>query len=52
MGVTYADKPWLSKYEAGVAKEITLPDQTVLDMLDASAKKHPEHTALFLKAKP
>ncbi len=51
MGVTYADKPWLSKYEAGVAKEITLPDQTVLDMLDASAKKHPEHTALFFKGK-
>ncbi|MFO7681668.1 MAG: long-chain fatty acid--CoA ligase [Chloroflexota bacterium] len=49
MGVTYADKPWLNKYEAGVAKEITLPDQTIIDMLEASARKHPEHTALFFK---
>ncbi len=49
MGVTYADKPWLNKYEAGVAKEITLPDQTIVDMLEASARKHPEHTALFFK---
>ncbi|MBE2221811.1 MAG: long-chain fatty acid--CoA ligase [Anaerolineae bacterium] len=49
MSITYADKPWLKHYEDGVAKTITLPDNTIIDMLDESAKKHPNHIALFFK---
>ena len=49
MSITYADKPWIKHYEDGVAGTITLPDKTVLDMLDESAKKHPDHTAVFFK---
>lgn len=49
MSITYADKPWLKHYEEGVAKTIALPDKTILDMLDDSAKKYPDHTAIFFK---
>ena len=49
MSISYADKPWTKFYEEGVAETITLPDQTIIDMLDASAKKHPNHTAIFFK---
>ena len=49
MSITYADKPWLKNYEKGVAETITLPDKTIIDMLDESAKKHPDHTAIFFK---
>ncbi len=51
MSTTYADKPWLKHYEEGVAKTITLPDKTIIDMLDESAKKHPGQIALFFKGK-
>lgn len=49
MSTTYADKPWLKHYEEGVAKTITLPDKTIIDMLDESAKNHPDQIALFFK---
>jgi long-chain acyl-CoA synthetase len=49
MSITYADKPWLKHYEEGVAETITLPDKTIIDMLDESAKKYPDHTAIFFK---
>ena len=49
MSITYADKPWLKNYEEGVAKTITLPDKTIIDMFDESVKKHPDHVALFFK---
>lgn len=49
MSITYADKPWLKHYEEGVAKTIPLPDKTIIDMLDESAKKHPDQIALFFK---
>ena len=49
MSITYADKPWLKHYEEGVAKTITLPEKTIIDMLDESAKRYPDQTALFFK---
>jgi long-chain acyl-CoA synthetase len=49
MSITYADKPWFKHYEEGVAQTITLPEKTIIDMLDDNAKKHPNHTAIFFK---
>ncbi|MCA9875185.1 MAG: long-chain fatty acid--CoA ligase [Anaerolineales bacterium] len=51
MEITYADKPWLKHYDEGVPSTIEIPSQTILDMLDESARKYPQHPAINFKGK-
>jgi len=49
--VTYADKPWLESYEELCSKELDVPNNTVHEWLEQSAKSFPEHTAIIFKGR-
>lgn len=51
MEMTYADKPWLKMYDKGVSATVDIPQETILDMLDGVARKHPQHAAINYKGK-
>lgn len=42
----YADKPWLKNIEAGVPKELELPEMPGYQFLSEAAQKAPQHTAI------
>ena len=42
-----AEKPWLRFYQAGVALEVPVTDDTLPDLLSNSAHQFPEHAALI-----
>ena len=46
---TYIDKPWLNSYEPGVATETESPDSPLHHILEESARRYPDHTALIFK---
>lgn len=49
--VTYADKPWLKSYDAGVPHSLApYPDYPIHTTLETGAKKHPSRTALVASA--
>lgn len=41
------DRPWYKHYETGVHHEIVTPNMPLYSILDNSAAKYPEHTALI-----
>lgn len=51
MEITYADKPWRKHYDKGVPHDIPELTETILEMFEASARKHPEHIAVNFKGK-
>lgn len=48
---TYAERPWVKKYDKGVPATLTYPETTLHQFLTDSAKKNPNHTALVTSAK-
>lgn len=48
--VTYADRPWLKSYDAGVPADIELPGKTLHDFLRESAQAVPGNVALYTSA--
>ena len=44
---TYADRPWLDHMDPKITKNPSLPDIPVHQLLTESAKKFPNHTALY-----
>lgn len=49
--VTYADRPWLKKYDAGVPKTLEpYPDVSIQSFLQTAAKKSPNNEALISSA--
>jgi long-chain acyl-CoA synthetase len=45
-------RPWLANYEPGVPREISVPDETLDQILRASAERYPERVAIdFLGAR-
>ncbi len=49
MSVSYADKPWLERYDEGVPDHVTIPDYPVQRFLENAADQHPDQAALVLK---
>jgi long-chain acyl-CoA synthetase len=50
--VTYADKPWLKHYDAGVSHSLApYPEITLHQMLKEAAQKFPNNTALITSAR-
>lgn len=49
MNLTYADKPWLQHYDQGVAHTIEVPDYPLHHLLEDSARKSPESTAIVFQ---
>jgi long-chain acyl-CoA synthetase len=45
--ITYADKPWLARYERGVPENIDYEQITLPEYLENSARRYPERTALI-----
>jgi long-chain acyl-CoA synthetase len=45
--VTYAEKPWLKHYHKGVPIHTEIPDISIPDMLDRTADKIPDNTAIY-----
>jgi long-chain acyl-CoA synthetase len=45
----YKDKPWLKFYEPHVPAQINYPDTNLSAVLQASAQKHPQQTAIIFK---
>ncbi len=48
--VTYADKPWLKRYDPGVPATLEYPDIPLYRLLQESARKHPAATACLTSA--
>jgi long-chain acyl-CoA synthetase len=49
--VTYADRPWIKNYDAGVPETLhPYPEATISGLLQQTARKHPDHTALITDA--
>ena len=48
--VTYADKPWLKRYDPGVPATLEYPDIPLYGLLQESARKHPAATACLTSA--
>jgi long-chain acyl-CoA synthetase len=48
--VTYAERPWVKNYDAGVPATIDYPDKTLHDFLRESAQKAPNKVALITSA--
>lgn len=48
--VTYADRPWIEKYDDGTPKTIDYPDIGLHDFLTQNAQKHPNKAALITSA--
>ncbi len=45
------ERPWLAHYAPGVPADVDIPSGSVVDLLDASARRFPDHVALdFLGA--
>ena len=42
----FATKPWLSSYSPDVPHLIEVPDDSLVDVIEASAERYPSHTAL------
>ena len=42
----FSSKPWLSSYAQGVPESITMPTQTLVEMLDVSVRRHRRRVAL------
>lgn len=42
----FANKPWLSSYSPDVPHLIEVPDDSLVDVIEASAERYPSHTAL------
>ncbi len=49
MNLTYADKPWLKNYDQGVAAEVEVPDYPLFNLLEVSAQKYPDNTAIVFQ---
>lgn len=50
--VTYADRPWLKRYDAGVSTSLApYPDYPLFQMLRETAKKSPDNVALVTNAR-
>ncbi len=49
MNLSYADKPWLQHYDAGVAESVPIPDQPLDSYLAESAKKKPNNVAIIFQ---
>lgn len=39
------EQPWLAAYEQGVAPKLSYPEQTLDDLLSATARRYPEQIA-------
>jgi long-chain acyl-CoA synthetase len=48
---SYADRPWIRSYEAGVPPSLSYPDSTLGNVLAQTAQKFPDHTALLFYGK-
>ncbi len=46
MNLSYADKPWIKNYDDGVAPEVEVPTYPLFELLEESAKKYPNNTAI------
>ena len=46
MNLSYADKPWIKNYDDGVAPEVEVPDYPLFALLEESAQKYPNNTAI------
>jgi long-chain acyl-CoA synthetase len=46
---SYADKPWLKCYETAVPSALHIPDIPLHQLLEDSARRCPDHTALIFK---
>ncbi len=44
--MSYSDRPWLKSYDKGVPADITIPDETYLDLLLAGLRDQPNRPAL------
>lgn len=51
MSVTYDDRPWIKRYDAGVPAEVPIPTHPVHDFLKKSAARFPDHTAVLFKGR-
>lgn len=49
--VTYAERPWTKKYDAGVPTTIDYPEITLPDFLRDAAKRNPDGVSLITSAK-
>lgn len=49
--VTYAERPWTKKYDAGVPATIDYPEITLPDFLRDAAKRNPDGVSLITSAK-
>jgi long-chain acyl-CoA synthetase len=50
VNVSYADRPWLSSYDAGVPKQLDFPVMPLHQILSNSASKYPTREALVSSA--
>lgn len=48
--VTYADKPWLTRYDKGVPETIEYPEQPLFSFMSDYAAKKPDQPALYTSA--
>ena len=51
MTITYADKPWLDQYDAGVPATVDVPNHSLQYFLEESAKNYPANPAIIFKGK-
>ena len=51
MTVTYADKPWIKQYDAGVPEMVEIPDFPVQHFLTEAAKRVPDNAALVFQGR-
>ena len=49
--VTYADRPWIKRYDSGVPASLTYPDKPLHAFLQESAAAAPDRVALVTPAK-
>ncbi len=49
--VTYAERPWIKRYDKGVSANLTYPEIPLYDFLRQSAQKAPNNVALITSAK-
>mgnify|MGYP001811866246 CR=1 FL=1 len=47
----YAERPWIDSYEPGVSPELDIPEYPLFHLLEESAAKYPENTALIFKGR-